>query len=209
MLVLKTEVLQFSLYLVKTESVGKRSIDIESLTGNLILFVSRLACQCAHVVQAVAYLDKYYAYVVAHGEQQFLEVLCLCRCLFTEYAAANLGESIHNLCHLGTEDVLDVLHGVVGVLHHVVQQCGTYTRRTESHLLACYLRHGDGVHDIRFARQTPNTLVCLFGEIECLGDKVHLLAMSRLTVCIQQMLISTVDKQFVLLFQSFLLLVHF
>ena len=159
-------------------------------------------------MQAVAYLNKDYAYVVAHGEQQFLEVFRLCRRLFTKYSSAYLRESIHYLRHLGTEDVLYVLHGIVGVFHHVVQQCRTYTRRTESHLLACYLRHGDGVHYIRFARQTPYTLVRLLGKVERLGDEIHLLAMSRLAVCVQQVLICIIYHQLVLLFKFFLLLVH-
>ena len=207
-LIFKTEVFQFGFYLVKTESVGERGIDIQSLSCNLVFLVGRLTCQCAHVMQSVAYLNKDYAYVVAHGEQQLLEVLSLCRSLFTEYSTAYLGESIHNLRHLGTEDVLDILHGIVGILHHVVEKSCTYTRRTESHLLASYLRHCDGMHYIRFARQTPNTLVRLLGKVECLGDKIHLLAMSRLAVCVQQMLVCTIDHQFVLFLNLFLLVVH-
>ena len=73
-------------------------------------------------MQTVAYLDKYDADVLAHCQQQFLEVLCLSRGLFTKDAATDLGQSLHNLRNLRTEDVLDVLRGVVGVFNHIVQQ---------------------------------------------------------------------------------------
>ena len=77
-LVSEAQVFQLGLYLVQSESVGKRSVYIQSLTSDLVLLVGRLRLQGTHVVQSVAYLDEYHAYVVAHGEQQLLEVLCLC-----------------------------------------------------------------------------------------------------------------------------------
>ena len=86
---LKTEAkaLQLSLYLVESQTVGKRSIDVERFASNLILLVGWLAIQRAHVMESVAYLDENNAYVVAHGEQQFLKVFRLCRSLLTENTA--------------------------------------------------------------------------------------------------------------------------
>ena len=78
-------------------------------------------------MQSVAYLDDDHTDIIAHGEQQLLEVLGLCRCLFAEDTTTDLGESVDNLCYLGTKDVLDVFNGIVGVLNHIVQQCGTDT----------------------------------------------------------------------------------
>ena len=77
MLIFERKVFKFGLYLVQSESVGKRSIDVHGLAGYLVLLVGRLRSECAHVVQTVAYLNKYDADVVAHGEQEFLEVLGL------------------------------------------------------------------------------------------------------------------------------------
>ena len=76
-LILERKVLQLGLDLVQTETVCQRSIDVHGLAGNLVLLVGRLRSECAHVVQTVAYLNKYDAYVVAHGEQELLEVLGL------------------------------------------------------------------------------------------------------------------------------------
>ena len=87
MLIFERKVFKFGLYLVQSESVGKRSIDVHGLAGYLVLLVGRLRSECAHVVQTVAYLNKYDADVVAHGEQEFLEVLGLCRSAVAEDAA--------------------------------------------------------------------------------------------------------------------------
>ena len=178
MLVFEAQVLEFGLYLVQSEPVGKRRVDVESLSGNLVLLVCRLALKRPHVVKAVAYFYQDDPYVVAHREQQLLDVLRLSRRLFTEYAAGNLCQSVDNLCDLASENVLDVLNRVVSVLYNVVQECRADACRAEPHLLACYLRHGDGVEYVRFARQAAHALVCLSGEVERLCYYVNLLAVT-------------------------------
>ena len=85
-LVTETEVFKFGLYFVQSETVGERRVDVERLSCYLVLLVGGLRREGAHVVQTVAYLDEYDANVVAHGEQQLLKVLCLCRCLLAEDA---------------------------------------------------------------------------------------------------------------------------
>ncbi len=185
MFVLEAEVFQFCLDFVQSEAVCQRGIDVECFTGNLVLLVGWLRLQGAHVVQTVADFDEDDADVIAHGEQQFLEVLCLCRCLFAEDASTDFGQTFHYLCYLRSEDVLNVLGGVVGVFHHVVEQCRTDARRTETYLLRCNLCHGDGVHDIWFARQAAHTLMCLSCKVECFGDDIYLLAVARVQVGVQ------------------------
>ena len=69
MFVFEAKVFQLGLYLVQSQTVGERSVDIQCLTGYLILFACRLTGQCTHVVQTVADLYENDAYVVAHGEQ--------------------------------------------------------------------------------------------------------------------------------------------
>ena len=86
-LVVETEVLQLRFNLVESQAVGQRSVDIESLASNLVLLVGRLGGQRAHIVKSVADFDEDDADVLAHRQQQLLEVLCLSRCLFTEDAA--------------------------------------------------------------------------------------------------------------------------
>ena len=129
-------------------------------------------------MQAVTNLDEDDTDVVAHREQQLLEVLGLCRCLLAEDAAADFRQSIDYLSHLGTEDVLDILGSIVGILNNVVQQGCTDTRRAEPHLLADNLCHGDGVHDIGLAREASYAFMCLACEVECLGDDVNFLSVA-------------------------------
>ena len=114
--------------------------------------------------------------VIAHGEQKLLEVLCLSGCLVAKDAAADFCQSIDNHGYLRAEDVLYVLYGIVGVLYYIVQEGGANARGTKPHLLACYARHGYGMHDVRLARQTPYSFVCLPRKVERLSDDVHLLA---------------------------------
>ena len=178
MLELEAQVFQFRLYLIEAQAVGQWCVDIEGLSCYLVLLVGWLRVQGPHVVQTVAYLDEDDSYVVAHGEQQLLEVFCLCRSLLSEDAATDLRQSVNNLCYLGSEDVLDVLYGVVCVFHHIVEQCRTDAGRAESDLSAGYLSHGDGVHDVGLAGKSAHTLVSLTGKVECLCDQVHLLAVA-------------------------------
>ena len=147
--VLETQVLEFRLDRVQTQTVGQRCVDIERLTGNLILFVGWLRLQGTHIMQTVGNLDEDHTDIVAHRQQQLLEVLCLCRCLLAEDAARDLRQSVDNLGHLRAKDILDILCRIFGIFHHVVEEGRTDTRRAQSDLLADNLCHRDGVHDIR------------------------------------------------------------
>ena len=129
-------------------------------------------------MQTVADLNEDHTDVITHRQQQFLEVLCLCRSLFTEDTSADLGQSVDDLCNLRAEDVFYVLSGIVGILYDIMEQGSADTRRTESYLFAGYLCDGDRMHNIRLTRKTAHSFVCLTGEIECLGDDIHLLTMT-------------------------------
>ena len=129
-------------------------------------------------MQTVANLNQDNTDVVAHGEQQLLEVLSLRRGLFAKDTTTDLGESIDNLGNLRPKHILDILCGVVGIFHHIMEQGRTDTGRTQTHFLAGYLGYRNGVHDIRLARQSAHTFVSLSGKVECLGDEINLLAVA-------------------------------
>ena len=188
MLVTEAQVFQFRLYLVQPQPVGKRCIDIQCFTGYLELLVGQHGTECAHIVQPVGYLYEDNADVVGHGKQQFLEVLCLRRGAVAEDAARNFGQSVNDLGDFGAEDVFDILDGVIGVFHHIVQQGGADGSRPQPYLIAHNLRYGDGVHDIRFARAAFDSLMCLIGKIECLGYYFDTLAVFGCQVIVQQFL---------------------
>ena len=56
-LIMKGKVFKFGLYGVKSQPVGKGSIEIQCLAGNLMAFFFFLAVQMTHIVKAVAYLQ--------------------------------------------------------------------------------------------------------------------------------------------------------
>ena len=108
--------------------------------------------------------------------------------MVAEDAAGYLGQSVDNLCYLGAEEILDVLDGVVGVFHHVVQQGGADGGGAQPYLVAGDARHGDGVHDVRLAGAPLDAAVGLVGEVERLGDDFHPAAMLGVEVVAEQLL---------------------
>ncbi len=60
--------------------------------------VGWLRFQGAHVVQSVADFDENHSDVIAHGEQQLLEVFCLCRSLDSKDATTDFCESHLTIC---------------------------------------------------------------------------------------------------------------
>ncbi len=107
----------------------------------------------------------------------FLKFFCLRRGTVAEDTAGNLCQPVYNLGDFGTEDIFNILYGVVGVFHHVVQQCRTYGSRPKTYLVTDNLCHSNGVHDVRLARTTLDALVCLVSEVECFGYYFDALAM--------------------------------
>ncbi len=118
--VLEGKVFKLGLYLAQSQTVGQRGVDIECLSGYLVLLCLGLHVEVAHVVQSVAYLDENDANVVAHGQQEVLEVVRLHGCLVAEHSSGYLRQSAYDECYLWAEDVTDVVDGVVGVLQYVV-----------------------------------------------------------------------------------------
>ena len=206
--VFEAEVLQLALDAVQSQSVGKRSIDVERLSGNLVLLVGKHRTEGAHVVQPVGHFDEDDADVLAHGEQQFLEVFGLTRGSVAEDTSRNLCQSVNNLGNLGAKDVGDVLHRVVGVLHHIVQQGRADGGGAEPYLLTHDLCHGQRVHDVRLSRASAHSLVGLLGKVECFGYDFDFLPMLGGQIGVEQLLESVVHHFFFFQFLLFMLLIH-
>jgi hypothetical protein len=62
--------------------------------------------------------------------------------------------------------LLNVLHGILRILDHIMEQSGAYGCGAEPYLLTGDLGHGDRMEYVRFARTPPDTLVGLFGKSE-------------------------------------------
>ena len=105
---------------MKSQTVGERCIEIGCLRGDFQLLVFGHRVEGAHVVQPVAELDEHHAHIVGQRRDDFLEVLGL-HTLGTIHFV-EFGEAVHNARHLFAKHLGDVVQGVLGVFHHVVQQ---------------------------------------------------------------------------------------
>ena len=201
----ETEVLQFFLDFVQAKTVRQRSVDVERFASYLILFARKLAAQGSHIVQTVGNFDEDDAYVVAHGEQKFFEGFCLCRCFVAEDSARDFRQSVHNLCYLLTKDIGDVLHRIVRIFHHIMQQRGTYAGAAQSYLFASYLCYSYGMHDIGLAGESAHAFMSLPGKVEGLVDDIDVLAVPGSQVGVHQSLVGLVYHPLVFFFPD----VHF
>ena len=81
-----------------------------------------------------------------------------------------------------------------------MEEGGTDTGAAQSDFFASNLRNGDGVQDIWLARTSAYAFVRLLGEMECLGDNVHLAAMVACQIGIYEFLKGSVYELFVAYF---------
>ena len=191
--VLQRQILQLALDREQTETIGQRCEQIDRLAGDLHLFVRRHRAERSHVVQPVGDLDQNHAYVVGERKQHLAEILGLGRGLVAEDAARNLGEPLHELGDFLAEILLDILHGVVRILHHSVEQGGADRGGPQTDLLACDFGHGDGMEDIWLARTPADPLVGLPGEAERPLYNLHLLAVIAFEVSVEHVAESFLD----------------
>ena len=208
MLVLETEVFKLRLDGEEAEAVGEGSVDIKCLAGNLIALVWCHAAEGAHIVEAVGHLDEHHADILAHGEEELAEILGLYRGAVAENAARDFGEPVDELRNLRAKMLLDVVYGIVGVFHHIMEQSRADTRRAEAYLARGYAGHGDRVHDIRFARTAAHTLVGLLGKLKCTLDDFDFLAVVAVEITGKELVESTLYHFFFLLWRQARGIVH-
>ncbi len=121
--VFETEVFEFGFYQEETQTSGKWRIYILCLAADFVLFGWRHRTERAHVVQTVRHFYQNHAHIFGHGQNQSTEIFGLFRCFFAKNAARNFCQSRYDLGDFRTKALLDVLHSVVGIFHHIVQQC--------------------------------------------------------------------------------------
>ena len=106
--------------------------------------------------------------------------------MFVENDTANFGQAVDDLGDLIVEHVADVLHRVLGVLHHIVQQSAADGGRAEAHLVADDTGDGQRVHDVGLPGPTAYALVGLVGEVEGLRDTLDFASVVRVAIVIDQ-----------------------
>ena len=73
-------------------------------------------------MQAVSQLHQYHTDVAGHRQEHSAQILRLSFRAVVEMDAAELGDSLHQLTHLGTEMQLDLIGGDIGVFDHVMEE---------------------------------------------------------------------------------------
>ena len=203
-LILEPDVLQLALDAVQTQAVGQRDKDEHGLRKDLVPLVLRHVLYGAAVVQAVCQLDEDHPHVIVQGEQDALEILGLEALLGNVRPAGLLlriqdildfGKAVHQRGNLVSEVLPDILHGIIRVFHHIVQQGGRYGLVAQADVVHHNLGHGDGMQHIRLSAAPPHIAVRVTGKVEGPPDHLHLLLVgtSLLGRCLQHLPISGND----------------
>ena len=127
-------------------------------------------------MQTVSQFYQYGTYVVMHRVEHLLEVVKLLRhvillLVLLRYHPYQESDIIAKL-------LVDFLVGARGILHHIVEECGTYGRSTQLQFLSHNQRYGNGMDNIWLTRLSALLSVSLACKDECLLDKLHLLQRS-------------------------------
>lgn len=111
--------------LIHTHALGERGIDFHGFLGDAAALVLALdEMQRAHVVQPVRQLHQQHAQILAHGQQELAQVLRRALLFGHRLDLGELGHAIDEPCHIGPEELLDLVDGGQRVLHRIVEQRG-------------------------------------------------------------------------------------
>ena len=166
--------------------MGEGGINKHGFSGYLVLLGRRHRPQCAHVVQAVGYLDQNNTDIVRHGKQQFPEILGLSRNIFTKHATRYFCQPVYNLSYFLTKENFYIFYCIFGIFYHVVQQCRTDGCGTQPYLAANDACDGYRVHDIWLSRTATGSFVSLLCQKESFGNNFYLAPVVRLKIIIDQ-----------------------
>ena len=152
----ESQVFQLPLHTRHAQAVRQRGDDVERFLRLLRLLLRRQKAHGPHVVQAISHLDHQHARILRHRHDHLADGLRLGR--RAERDLVQLGHAVDQFGHLGPEIAGEVVEGVVGVLHRVVQQ-RRHQRGGVHANFGADGRHRERVRDVRIPRFTENPLV--------------------------------------------------
>ena len=140
--------------------MGKRSIEVIGLSGNLHLLVGAHAAESTHVVQAVREFYQQSTDIIMKRVEHLLIVVNLarlaCRVLFLLF-----GDHINKERHIIAKTCGNILYGVRSILYHIVQKSRDYGVCPQTEFLGNNLGDCHRMHYIRFPRLAALLLVSL------------------------------------------------
>ena len=119
----------------------------------------------AHVVEAVTELDEHHAHVLGHGHEHLADVLGLVLLGAAHVDLAELGDAVDELRDLVAEERPHLLASHLGVLDGVVQERRHERLRVEPQV-GKDAGHGEGMLDVRLARQPGLPGMSAIGDLE-------------------------------------------
>ena len=162
---LEGEILQLPLEAADAEPLARGGVDLPGLAGDALLLLGLERTECAHVVEAIGQLHQHHTDVAGHRQEHLAQVLRLGFGSIVEMNAAELGDPLHQLAHLSTEMLLDLIRRDVGVLDHVVQEAGGDDTGAGADVPE-QIGHGHRVDDVGVATGPELALVELESEIK-------------------------------------------
>ena len=128
----------------------------------------------AHIMQTVSNLDQNYPYIICQRQNHLTKTLGLLGRV-RPHNLADFRQSVNKRCYFRTKKIGNILHRVIGIFHHIMQECGYSRFCTQSNLLYRNLRHSQRMQYIRFPRFTSNSLMSFPGKFKCPANHFHAL----------------------------------
>ena len=165
------EIFEFGLDSIQTKTIGKRSIEIVGLTGNLHLFVGTHALKRAHIVKTVGKFDENGTDVILHRVKHLLEIVEL----LTEHILILLllSDNIDQKRDIIAKHFLDFFDSVVSILHHIMEKRCDDSVGVEHKFSRHNLSHLYRVDNVGLTRFAFLLLVGFIGKQKCAFDALQ------------------------------------
>ena len=173
---LESQVLEFGFDSCHSEAMRERGIDLTRFEGNSLLLVLREMLESSHVVKTIGELHHYHAGVPRNRQQELSVVLRLFLSRRSEGQGGDLCEAVHQSGHLSAKLSLYLIESDIGVLDHIMQQCGGDSNRVE---LLVHQNRGNR-HSVRQVVFTRKTLLASMGRFAKLQGALDQLQVERI-----------------------------
>ena len=121
--IFERQIFKLDLDLGNTEPLGDRCINIDGLSGDILLFLRLHIGQRTHIVQAVGQFDHNDTDILGHRKKHLTQIGRLTLHLIRRILQlGQLGHTIDQQCHIDTEFRRQFLDGHHGIFDHIMQK---------------------------------------------------------------------------------------
>ena len=109
--------------------MGNGRIDLHGLQRDLPLLFGAFEGKGPHIVEPIRQLDDDDPDVLAHGKEHLPDVLRLLLLFGGQGNLPQFGHAVYHQRHVRPELLADPFQRRIGILHHIMKQCGAQTVR--------------------------------------------------------------------------------